>query len=167
MMLINNVLFYTDCNPTCILNSQGPKNIHGLCWSSFYFTINTKITITNPQMQRYYIHAKICIPASVLTCFSTPEGPETRDCDKARGFRTCFTRYTGSTSFTRYTALWGYLHVKWEIENLSEITSTAPIFLQFNYFRQKYLEIASCAVSLLNNIWVRVEHSLMQKKDWR
>ena len=62
-------------------------------------------------------------------------------------------------------ALWGYPHVKWEIENLSQITTTAPIFLQFNYFRQKYLEIASCAVSLLNNIWVRVEHSLMQKKD--
>ena len=62
-------------------------------------------------------------------------------------------------------ALWGYPHVKWEIENLSQITTTVPIFLQFNYFRQKYLEIASCAVSLLNNIWVRVEHSLMQKKE--
>ena len=59
------------------------------------------------------------------------------------------------------------MHVKWEIENLSQITTTAPIFLLSNYFRQKYLEIASCAVSLLNNIWVRVEHSLnlMQKKD--
>ena len=32
-----------------------------------------------------------------------------------------------------------YPHVKWEIENLSQITTTAPIFLQFNYFRQKYL----------------------------
>ena len=61
------------------------------------------------------------------------------------------------------TALWRYPHVKWEIENLSQITTTAPIFLQFNYFRQKYLEIASCAVSLLNNIWVRVEHSLLQQ----
>ena len=60
-------------------------------------------------------------------------------------------------------ALWGYPHVKWEIENLSQITTTAPIFLQFNYFRQKYLEIASCAVSLLNNIWVQVEHSLLHK----
>ena len=30
-------------------------------------------------------------------------------------------------------------------------------------FQTKYLEIASCAVSLLNNIWVRVEHSLLQK----
>ena len=57
-------------------------------------------------------------------------------------------------------ALWGYPHVKWEIENLSQITTTAPIFLQFNYFRQKYLEIASCAVSVLNNIWILVEHSL-------
>ena len=60
-------------------------------------------------------------------------------------------------------ALWGYPHVKWEIENLSHITTTAPIFLLSNYFRQKYLEIASCAVSLLNNIWVRVEHSLLQQ----
>ena len=44
-----------------------------------------------------------------------------------------------------------------------EIFTTAPIFLLSNYFRQKYLEIASCAVSLLNNIWVQVEHSLLQK----
>ena len=62
-------------------------------------------------------------------------------------------------------ALWRYPHVKWEIELLSQITTTAPIFLQFNYFRQKYLEIASSAVSLLNYIWVRVEHSLLQKLD--
>ena len=61
--------------------------------------------------------------------------------------------------------LWGYPHVKWEIDNLSQITTTAPIFLLSNYFRQKYLEISSCSVSLLNNIWVRVEHSLMQNKD--
>ena len=63
----------------------------------------------------------------------------------------------------RHIALWGYPHVKWEIENLSQITTTAPIFLQFNYFRQKYLEIANRAVLLLNNIWVRVEHSLLQQ----
>ena len=61
------------------------------------------------------------------------------------------------------SALWRYPHVKWEIENLSQITTTAPIFLQFNYFRQKYLEIASCAVSFLNTIWVRVEHILLQQ----
>ena len=30
-------------------------------------------------------------------------------------------------------------------------------------FQTKYLEIASCAVLLSNNIWVRVEHSLLQK----
>ena len=34
----------------------------------------------------------------------------------------------------------------------SQISTTAPIFLLSNYFRQKYLEIASCTVSLLNNI---------------
>ena len=67
--------------------------------------------------------------------------------------------------YERAIALWRYPHVKWEIENLSQITTTAPIFLQFNYFRQKYLEIASSAVSLLNYIWVRVEHSLLQKLD--
>ena len=44
-----------------------------------------------------------------------------------------------------------------------DIFTTAPIFLLSNYFRQKYLEIASCAVSLFNNIWVRVEHSLLQQ----
>ena len=46
---------------------------------------------------------------------------------------------------------------------MCQITTTAPIFLKFKYFRQKYLEIASCSVSLLNNIWVRVEHSLLQQ----
>ena len=38
-----------------------------------------------------------------------------------------------------------------------------PLFQQSSYFRQKYLEIASCAVSLLNNTWVRVEHSQLQR----
>ena len=33
-------------------------------------------------------------------------------------------------------ALWCYPYVKLEIKNLSLITSTAPIFLQFNYFRE-------------------------------
>ena len=59
-------------------------------------------------------------------------------------------------------ALWRYPHVKWSIKDLSQILTTALIFLYSNYFRQKYLEIASCAVSLFNNIWVRVEHSLQQ-----
>ena len=61
------------------------------------------------------------------------------------------------------TALCGYPIVKMEIRDSSQISTTAPIFLLSNYFRQKYLEIASCAVSLLNNIWVRVEHSLLQQ----
>ena len=61
------------------------------------------------------------------------------------------------------TALCCYPHVKLEIGNLIQITTTAPIFQQSHYFRQKYLEIASWAVSLLNNIWVRVEHSLLQQ----
>ena len=33
-------------------------------------------------------------------------------------------------------------------------SGTAPIFLLSNYFRQKYLEIATCAVSLLNNTYL-------------
>ena len=48
--------------------------------------------------------------------------------------------------------------------NSSQSFTTAPIFLLSNYFRLKYLKIASCAVSLLNNIWVRIEHSLLQQK---
>ena len=39
-------------------------------------------------------------------------------------------------------ALCCYPHVKLEIGNLSQITTTAPIFLQFNYFRE--------------NIWVTI-----------
>ena len=58
-----------------------------------------------------------------------------------------------------------YPHVNVSIRDFSQILTTAPIFLYSNYFRQKYLEIASCAVSLLNNIWVRVEHSLLQQPN--
>ena len=50
-----------------------------------------------------------------------------------------------------------------EIRDLSQIPTTAPISLLYNYFRQKYLQIASCTVSLLKNIWVRVEHSPVQQ----
>ena len=35
-----------------------------------------------------------------------------------------------------FIALCCYPHVKLEIGNLSQITTTAPIFLQFNYFRE-------------------------------
>ena len=43
--------------------------------------------------------------------------------------------------------------------------SSAVLYLHLrcSCFRQKYLKINSCAVSLLNDIWVRVEHSLLQK----
>ena len=60
-------------------------------------------------------------------------------------------------------ALCSYPHVKVEIRDSSQISTTAPIFLQLNYFRQKYLEIASCSDSLLIYIWVRVDHSLLQQ----
>ena len=42
--------------------------------------------------------------------------------------------------FWQYNPLWCYPNVKLEIRNLSLITSTAPIFLQFNYFRQNLEE---------------------------
>ena len=61
------------------------------------------------------------------------------------------------------TALCSYPHWKVEIRDSSQISTTAPIFLQFNYFRQKYLEIASCSDSLLIYIWVRVDHRLLQQ----
>ena len=64
-------------------------------------------------------------------------------------------------------ALCGYPIVKMEIRDSSQISTTALIFLLYNYFRQKYLEITSCAVSLLNNIWVRVEHNLLQQLNFR
>ena len=62
-------------------------------------------------------------------------------------------------------ALCCYPHVKLEIGNLIQITTTAPIFQQSYYFRQKYLEITSCAVSLLNNVWVRGEQSPLQEQN--
>ena len=61
------------------------------------------------------------------------------------------------------SALCSYPHVKVPIRDLSQTFTTALIFQQSHYFRQKYLEITTCAVSLLNNIWVRVEHSLLQQ----
>ena len=63
------------------------------------------------------------------------------------------------------SALCGYPIVKMEIRDSSQISTTAPIFLLYNYFRQKYLEIASCPVSLLIYIWVRVEYGQLQMED--
>ena len=54
-----------------------------------------------------------------------------------------------------------------EIRDSSQISTTALIFFLSYYFRQKYLEIASCSVSLLNNIWVPVEHSLLQQLNFQ
>ena len=58
-------------------------------------------------------------------------------------------------------ALCGYPIVK--IRDSSKIPTTAPILLLSNYFRQNFLQIASCTVSLLKNIWVRVKHSPVQQ----
>ena len=74
-----------------------------------------------------------------------------------------FTMVTRQLSLSLSSALCSYPHVKVEIRDSSQISTTAPIFLQFNYFRQKYLEIASCSDSLLIYIWVRVDHSLLQQ----
>ena len=42
----------------------------------------------------------------------------------------------------------------------------APIFSSQNYFRWKYLEVFSFAVSLSIYIWVRVEKSLLQQQNF-
>ena len=61
------------------------------------------------------------------------------------------------------TALCSYPLVKMEIRDSIQILTKVPIFLQSNYFRQKYLEIASSSDSLLIYIWVRVDHSRLQQ----
>ena len=79
---------------------------------------------------------------------------------------TVFPFYISTRNHTLYCshiALCSYPHVKVPIRDLSQTFTTALIFQQSHYFRQKYLEITTCAVSLLNNIWVRVEHSLLQQ----
>ena len=63
------------------------------------------------------------------------------------------------------TALCGCPIVKMELDIQARFPphcGTAPIFLLSNYFRQKCLEIASCAVSLLNNIWVLLQLNLQK-----
>ena len=51
-----------------------------------------------------------------------------------------------------------------EIKNLRKMLTLAPIFSSQNYFRWKYLEVFSFAVSLSIYIWVRVEKSLLQQQ---
>ena len=58
-----------------------------------------------------------------------------------------FLRHPGADQ-TKDTALCGYPHVKVSIRDLSQTVTTASIFQLSHYFRQKYLEIASWAVSL-------------------
>ena len=62
--------------------------------------------------------------------------------------------FTGKTS----TMLQSQCNVKWEIIDFHHSTH----FLAVQIF-----QIASCPVSLLNNIWVRVEHSLLQQLDFQ
>ena len=64
-----------------------------------------------------------------------------------------------------FNALCCYPNVKVEIRDSSQICTTAPIFSKSNYFRQKYLEIPSCAVSLFIYIWVWVEQSQLQLRN--
>lgn len=58
-------------------------------------------------------------------------------------------------------------HCKNGVRYSIQISTTASIFLLYDYFRQKYLENASCAISLLYNIWVLVEHSLLQQLNFQ
>ena len=51
---------------------------------------------------------------------------------------------------------------KFGIKDFAKMRTLAPIFSSQNYFRWKYLDITSFAVSLSIWIWVRVENSLLQ-----
>ena len=53
------------------------------------------------------------------------------------------------------------LNRKWELGISTKMSTSPLIFLKLNYFRQSYLEIVLCSVSLLMHIWVQVEHSLL------
>ena len=52
---------------------------------------------------------------------------------------------------------------KFGIKDFAKMRTLAPIFSSQNYFRWKYLDITSFAVSLSIWIWVRVENSLLQQ----
>ena len=84
------------------------------------------------------------------------------------------TGYLLSTSFSFVASWWiiNQSHIalcvkplrNLEIKNLQKMMTLAPIFSSQNYFRWKYLEVFSFAVSLSIYIWVRVEKSLQQQK---
>jgi len=52
---------------------------------------------------------------------------------------------------------------KFGIKDFAKMMTLAPIFSSQNYFRWKYLDVISFAVSLSTYIWVRVENSLLQQ----
>ena len=56
------------------------------------------------------------------------------------------------------SALCCYPHVKLEIGNLSQITTTAPIFQQSHYFRQNIWRLLAAQIHFWIFIWIRVEH---------
>ena len=62
-----------------------------------------------------------------------------------------------------FIALWRKPLRKVELRILSKIITFASIFSSSNYFRWKYLDVFSFAISLSICIWVRVENSLLQQ----
>ena len=99
MRLIKQFEDFEKLNLTISWSSQQTSTIYSqwllttlLCFL-YPFYNNTNTNILQMYKCKDFLQRFLPVPASVLTCFSTPEGPETRDCDKARGFRTCFTRY--------------------------------------------------------------------------
>ena len=57
-------------------------------------------------------------------------------------------------------ALWGYPHVKWEIENLIQITTTALILLKFLNFSQNYWRLPAAQF----HFWIIFGSSWTQSK---
>ena len=62
-----------------------------------------------------------------------------------------------------HIALWRKPLRKVELRILSKIITFAPIFSSQNYFRWKYLDVISFAVSLSIYIWVWVENRFLQQ----
>ena len=56
---------------------------------------------------------------------------------------------------------------RWEIGIFNKMSTSPLIFFKINYFRQKYLEIVLCSVSLLKHIWVEVEHSILPRQTYK
>jgi len=57
-----------------------------------------EMNIWNIFLTLVILHKKVStymISSGKLLCFSQPKGDVTKECDKTRGFKTCFTRYDG------------------------------------------------------------------------